>query len=120
MKPALWMATLGLLSAAPAYAQGAVKVDSKHYKVELERPGARASHPVRARREVGHALTPRERRRVPDCRTCGGVQSDFTLTTAGACCLWTSLSGLRHPHSPSTCMANPNQRRARQGDPAHG
>jgi quercetin dioxygenase-like cupin family protein len=36
MKPALWMATLGLLSAAPAYAQGAVKVDSKHYKVELE------------------------------------------------------------------------------------
>jgi quercetin dioxygenase-like cupin family protein len=30
------MATLGLLSAAPAYAQDAVKVDPKHYKVELE------------------------------------------------------------------------------------
>jgi quercetin dioxygenase-like cupin family protein len=36
MKPALWMATLGLLSAAPALAQDAVKVDPKHYKVELE------------------------------------------------------------------------------------
>ena len=36
MKPVLWMATLGLLSAAPAYAQDAVKVDPKHYKVELE------------------------------------------------------------------------------------
>ena len=36
MKPALWMATLGLLGAAPAYAQDAVKVDPKHYKVELE------------------------------------------------------------------------------------
>lgn len=37
MKPALWMVTLGLLSAAPAaYAQDAVKVDPKHYKVELE------------------------------------------------------------------------------------
>ena len=36
MKPVLWMATLGLLSAAPVYAQDAVKVDPKHYKVELE------------------------------------------------------------------------------------
>jgi quercetin dioxygenase-like cupin family protein len=36
MKPALWIATLGLLGAAPAYAQDAVKVDPKHYKVELE------------------------------------------------------------------------------------
>ena len=36
MKPVLWMATLGLLSAAPAYAQDAVTVDPKHYKVEME------------------------------------------------------------------------------------
>jgi quercetin dioxygenase-like cupin family protein len=36
MKPVLWMATLGLLSAAPAYAQDAAKVDPKHYKVEFE------------------------------------------------------------------------------------
>ena len=36
MKPALWMATFGLLSAAPAYAQDAVTVDPKHYKVEME------------------------------------------------------------------------------------
>lgn len=36
MKPALWMVALGLLGAAPAYAQDAVKVDPKHYKVELE------------------------------------------------------------------------------------
>ena len=36
MKPTLWMATLGLLSAAPAYAQDAVAVDPKHYKVEME------------------------------------------------------------------------------------
>jgi quercetin dioxygenase-like cupin family protein len=36
MQPALWMVTLGLLGAAPVYAQDAVKVDPKHYKVELE------------------------------------------------------------------------------------
>jgi quercetin dioxygenase-like cupin family protein len=36
MKPALWIGALGLLTAAPAYAQDAVKVDPKHYKVEME------------------------------------------------------------------------------------
>jgi quercetin dioxygenase-like cupin family protein len=36
MKPVLWMATFALLSATPAHAQDAVKVDPKHYKVEME------------------------------------------------------------------------------------
>lgn len=36
MRPALLAAALLVVSAAPAYAQDPVKVDSKHYKVEFQ------------------------------------------------------------------------------------
>ena len=36
MRPVLLMAAVWLLSAIPAHAQDAVKVDPKHYKVEFE------------------------------------------------------------------------------------
>ena len=93
MKPILWMATLGLLSAAPAYAQDAVKVDPKHYKVELENdqvrvlrihygPGEKSvmhSHPA----SVAVFLTDGQARfTLPDGKTqdvpikAGTVQSD--------------------------------------------
>jgi quercetin dioxygenase-like cupin family protein len=36
MRQLLWMAALCMVSAVPAFAQDPVKVDPKHYKVELE------------------------------------------------------------------------------------
>jgi quercetin dioxygenase-like cupin family protein len=42
MRPVLLMAVVWLLSAVPAQAQDAVKVDPKHYKVEFENEQVRA------------------------------------------------------------------------------